>query len=129
VAVALTGVLIGFAASTLGYRYRFLHVPGEGPLQRMDRVLKLTPMQREQIQEVMDGARERVESSRHDFQRNRRQILIDSYTKIRTLLTPEQQRDFDRDFVPPNLRYSGGHHMGTWGDWHECTPNVAPPGR
>lgn len=105
VAVALAaGLAIGFAATTLAYRHNLLRLPGEGPLQRMDRVLKLTPAEKAQIGEVMEDTRAKVQEARRKFQQQRRRLLTDAYVRIRDILTPAQQRDFDRDFVPPNFR-------------------------
>ena len=105
IALALVaGIALGFAGSTLAFRHHILHVPGEGPFQRMDRVLNLTPAQKAQIGEVMEDTRDRIQQERRDFQRQRRKSLVDAYVKIRALLTPDQQQRFDRDFVPPALR-------------------------
>jgi Spy/CpxP family protein refolding chaperone len=95
----LAGVLIGFAGSSLAYRYHWLHTPGEEVVRRMDRMLKLTPAQREQIEETMQQTRDKTEQLRRDFQRQRRELLKQARDQIRGLLTAEQQADFDRHFA------------------------------
>jgi Spy/CpxP family protein refolding chaperone len=98
------GLLVGFAASTLAYRYRILRVPGEPVLMRMSRELKLTPNQRDQIATIMQEARLKVRESRLKVIEQRRHIYLDALAKIRDVLTPEQQAKFDRDFGRPFLR-------------------------
>jgi len=108
VAVALViGGLIGFGATTLSYRYGWLRLPGERPLQRMTRVLKLTPTQREQVEQVMEETRDKVFQTRHNFRSQRRELFVDAYRRIRKLLTPEQQKIFANQFVPPRIREEG----------------------
>jgi hypothetical protein len=105
IAIALVaGLVVGFAGSTLAFRHRLLRIPGEGPFQRMDRVLNLTPAQKAQVGEVMEDTRDKIQQARRDFQRQRRKSLDDAYIKIRGLLTPDQQKRFESEFVPPTLR-------------------------
>jgi len=98
----LAGVLIGFAVSSLAYRYQWLRAPGEGIVQRMDRLLKLTPAQHEQVEDTMLETRDKVEQLRSDFRRQRRQLIRQARERIRASLTPEQQVVFDRDFAQPD---------------------------
>jgi len=113
VTVALVaGLAIGFVATTFVYSSNLLRLPGEGPLQRMDRVLKLTPAEKIQIGEVMEDTRAKVQGARRDFQHQRRKLLLDAYARIRATLTPEQQQTFDRDFVPPNFQPGVDHLQG-----------------
>ena len=110
IAIALVaGLVVGFAGSTLAFRHRLLRIPGEGPFQRMDRVLNLTPSQKAQVGEVMEDTRDKIQQARRDFQRQRRKSLDDAYIKIRGLLTPDQQKRFEREFVPPTLRKEAAH--------------------
>jgi Spy/CpxP family protein refolding chaperone len=103
-AVLLAGLVIGFAGSTLAYRYGWMHVRGRYLLQRMDRELRLTPAQREQIEDLMEGTHEQMHELRLNFRDQRRRLMINTILKIRSLLTPDQQKTFDREFVPPRLR-------------------------
>ncbi len=98
------GLLAGFAASTLAYRYRILRVPGEPVLMRMSRELKLTPDQRDRIATIMQEVRLQVRQSRREMMEQRRHSYMDALSKIRDVLTPEQQARFDRDFGRPFLR-------------------------
>jgi Spy/CpxP family protein refolding chaperone len=104
-AVALAaGLAIGFAGSTLAYRYKLLRVPGGNLAERMNRRLNLNPSQREQIREVMKDTRSQVMELRRKSQHQRRRLMIGAYLKIRAILTPEQQKKFDDEFVPPKFR-------------------------
>jgi len=93
-------LLIGFAASTLAYRYRILHLPGEPIVVRMDRELHLTPAQRSQIRDIMQDTRFKIMQYQRDFRRQRRDAFLQALQQIRGTLTPEQQVLFDRDFLP-----------------------------
>jgi Spy/CpxP family protein refolding chaperone len=103
-ATLVAGLVIGFAGSTLAYRYGWLHVHGRYLLQRMDRELALTPAQHEQIEDVMEGTHEKMHELRLNLRDQRRRLMISTYLKIRSLLTPDQQKTFDSRFVPPRLR-------------------------
>lgn len=70
----MAGLLIGFAASTLAYRYRILRVPFRSPFERMSRELNLTPAQRQQISDVMSDTRKKVIQLRLDSRRQRHQL-------------------------------------------------------
>jgi Spy/CpxP family protein refolding chaperone len=104
IAALLAGLALGFAGTTTAYRYGWLRQPGGGPVDRMSRDLDLTPSQREQVGEVMEDTRARVGHLRREFQKQRRKVLLNAYIEIRSLLTPDQQKRFDRDFVPPRFR-------------------------
>ena len=100
----IAGVAIGFTGSTLAYRYNVLHVPGGNLVERMNRSLSLSPSQREEIVEVMEDTRAEVMQLRRSMQRQRRRLMINTYLKVRGILNPEQQKKFDREFVPPKFR-------------------------
>jgi len=51
--VGISGLLIGFAVSTLAYRYRVLRVPGQSIVERMSRDLQLTPAQRDRVGDIL----------------------------------------------------------------------------
>jgi len=122
---ALSSLLIGFAASTLAYRYRILRVPGQPVFERMNRELGLTGAQRQEIQQIMRETRFKVRSEQHDFVNRRRELFMQAFVQIRAILTPDQQQIFDRDFAPPMFaggirgRRDGGGGMGM--------PPPAPP--
>jgi len=101
-------LLVGFTISTLAYRYHYLRVPGQGVVARMNHDLHLTPAEREQIREIMQDTRLRVMRLRNYFQHARRARLLQAYEQIRATLTPEQQRQFDREFALPAMRPDGG---------------------
>lgn len=104
----LAGLLVGFAGSTLAYRSGLLRVPHEGMVQRMDRMLKLTTAQHEQVLEVLQDSRFKVDQMRREFQHQRTQLLTQAFAQIRGILTPEQQKEFDRSFAAPR-NYAGPH--------------------
>lgn len=112
----LAGLLIGFAASTLAYRYRVLRVPGGNFVERMNRALNLSADQREKIHEIMRDKRARMQDLHREFRQRRRELFLQAHDQIRGVLTPEQQQKFDREFVPPGAR----HH-------HEFQPEQAQP--
>ncbi|HTY55381.1 MAG TPA: periplasmic heavy metal sensor [Candidatus Binataceae bacterium] len=95
------GILVGFAISSVAYRYQWIHIPGEGIVRRMDRVLKLTPAQHEQVEDILFETRDKIEELRGDFRRQRRQLLRHAREQIRASLTPEQQVVFDHNFASP----------------------------
>jgi Spy/CpxP family protein refolding chaperone len=104
VVALIAGVAIGFTGSTLAYRYNVLHVPGGNLVERMNRSLSLSPSQREEIVDVMEDTRAEVMQLRRSMQRQRRRVMITTYLKVRGILNPEQQKKFDREFVPPKFR-------------------------
>jgi len=91
----VTGLAVGFGSATLTYRYGLLPLPGERPLQRMARVLLLTPAQREQIRAIMHETRGQIGAARNNFEQQRHAIFLNAYMRIHALLTPSQQRIFD----------------------------------
>jgi len=96
-------LLIGFTLSTLAYRYRYLRVPGQSVVARMNRDLHLTAAEREQILEIMQDTRLRVMQLRGHFVHARRRLLLQAYEQIRATLTPAQQEQFDREFALPAM--------------------------
>src|SRR5437764_5340212 len=94
----LLGLLIGYAATTVAYSNHWIRIRGQRAIARMDRRLKLTPAQREKIEEVMRETRARTEQLRHEFHSRRTSVIRGARDEIRSLLTPEQQDDYDRFF-------------------------------
>lgn len=103
-AIALVaGAAIGFAASTLSYRYHWLRPPGEQPFDRMSRSLGLSDLQRAQMLAVLQETRRELVQARLDFEAAKRHLMVEAYLRSRALLDPNQQRKFDRKFVPREL--------------------------
>jgi hypothetical protein len=98
-----SGILVGFAASTIAYRLQLLRVPANGVVQRMDRDLHLTPAQKSRIVEVLDNTRAHIGELRDRFESQRQQALNDAFSQIRASLTPAQQHDFDRLYNPSGI--------------------------
>ena len=112
VVIAVVGLAIGFASSSLAYRYRWLSVPHQPFIERMQRELNLTPSQREQILQIIQDTRFKVENLRYEFQRQRREQLTQARARVRELLSPKQQEKFDREFKPPPEREHEGRMHG-----------------
>lgn len=93
---AIAGLLIGFTASTLAYRFRILRVPHHSMVARLSEQLKLTPVQRDKIGKISDHLRDKMADLRKGIHKQRRQTLDESYDEIRAVLTPEQRAEFDR---------------------------------
>jgi len=111
VVIAVAGLAIGFAASSLAYRYRWLGVPRGPFIERMQHELNLTPAQRDQILQIINETRAKVMSLREEFKHQRHETMLQARTRVRALLTPEQQEKFDRDFRPPDHDHEGGPGM------------------
>ena len=107
--VGVSGLLIGFAVSTLAYRYRVLRVPGQSIVERMSRDLQLTPAQRDRVGDILRESRFKVREQQLDYQKHRHQIFWQALSQVREMLTPEQQKTFDREFSRPWLMHSGEH--------------------
>ena len=125
VAVAVAGLAIGFAASSFAYRYRWLGVPRGPFIERMQHELKLTPVQRDQILQIINETRSKVMNLREEFRHQRRETMLQARARVRALLTPEQQEKFDREFRPPPERdrdRGSGMHDGGGGS-HEGGPH------
>jgi hypothetical protein len=110
--VGVSGLLIGFAVSTLAYRYRVLRVPGQSIVERMSRELQLTPAQRDRVGDILRESRFKVREQQLDYQKHRHQIFWQALSQVREMLTPEQQKIFDREFSRPWMMHSGEHEHG-----------------
>ncbi len=122
--VGASCLLIGFALSTLAYRYRYLRVPGGGLIDRMNHELNLTPAQRDRIGDILRDTRFKVMQARQDFDHRRHQLFWDGLGQVRAVLTPDQQKIFDRDFTHPWAHH--GHGDADGGD-HMPPEEGAPP--
>jgi Spy/CpxP family protein refolding chaperone len=125
VAVAAASLAIGFAASSLAYRYGWLGIGRRPFIERMQRKLNLTPTQREQIIGIINETRAKVMNLRDEFQHQRRETMRQARARVRALLTPEQQEKFDREFRPP---YARDHEGGPGPHEGEGGPQGAPRG-
>jgi Spy/CpxP family protein refolding chaperone len=129
VVIAVAGLAIGFAASSLAYRYRWLGVPRGPFIDRMQHELNLTPTQRDQILQIINETRAKVTSLREEFQRQRHETMLQARARVRALLTPEQQEKFDREFRPHDHDHEGGPgtHDGEGGPHDESHQSGPPP--
>ena len=110
--VGISGLLIGFAVSTLAYRYRVLRVPGQSIVERMSRDLQLTPAQRDRVGDILRESRFKVREQQLAYQKQRHQIFWQALGQVREMLTPEQQKIFDREFARPWMMRTGEHEHG-----------------
>jgi len=124
--VGVSCLLIGFAVSTLAYRYRYLRVPGGGLIERMNHELNLTPAQRDRVGDILRDTRFKVTQARQDFEHRRHELFWDGLGQVRGVLTPEQQKIFDRDFTQSWAHRGHGGGGGDGGD-HMPPEEGAPP--
>ena len=86
----IAGLLVGFASTTVLYRYRVLRVPGEPILQRLDRELHLTPPERRQIHQIIrethGKVRERRRRTHNEFRHERQELFREAYGRVRAVL-------------------------------------------
>jgi len=97
----VAGLIIGGVGATVAFRHRWIGYPGESAIDRMARLIDLTPAEYDEVNKVMVDTRDKVELLKRDFQRQRRLQVLAALTQIRGLLDPAQQAQFDRYFVPP----------------------------
>lgn len=107
--IGVSCILIGFALSTLAYRYHYLHAPGGGLIDRMNRELHLTPAQSDRVADILRDTRFKVMQARQDYVHRRHQLFWQGLSDVRGVLTPEQQKTFDSDFAQP---WEHRHHGG-----------------
>lgn len=108
----------------MAYREHYLHVPGSGLIERMNLELNLTPAQRDQIGDILRDTRFKVMKSRQDFDHQRHTLFWQGLGQVRGVLTPDQQKIFDRDFTHPWEHHGHDGHYGDDADDHE---GGAPP--
>ena len=125
VVVGFSCLLIGFAISTLAYRYRYLRVPGGGFVERMIRDLNLTPAQRDHVGDIVRDTRFKVMQARRDYDHQRHNLFWQGLGQIRGVLTPDQQKTFDQEFTHPWIHHGHGHDGDDNGD--QMTPEESPP--
>jgi Spy/CpxP family protein refolding chaperone len=99
----------------MAYRYHYLHVPGGGLIERMNRELNLTPAQSDRIADILRDTRFKVMQARQDYVHRRHQMFWQGMSDVRGILTPDQQKIFDRDFTQP-WEHHHGHHGVDEGD-------------
>lgn len=114
------GVLIGFAGGRVYSLYRLLD-RGRGPevirtrlLHHLDRELKLTAQQHDQIAAIMDRHHKRMMEITEGIRPQMRQEIESANREIEAVLTPEQRTKYDamrmrlERFIPAHGRRRGG---------------------
>jgi Spy/CpxP family protein refolding chaperone len=126
--VGVSCLLIGFALSTMAYRYRYLRVPGGGLIERMNHELNLTPAQSDRIADILRDTRFKVMQAHMDYVHQRHQMFWQGMNEVREVLTPEQQKIFDRDFTRPWEEHQEHHGHGEhYGAENMLPGESAPP--
>jgi Spy/CpxP family protein refolding chaperone len=123
--VGVSCLLIGFAISTLAYRYRYLRVPGGGLIERMNRELHLSPAQSDRIADILRDTRFKVMQAHQDYVHQRHQLFWQGMSDIRSTLTPEQQKIFDSEFSRPWEEHH--HEHGEHGTIERLLREQGPP--
>jgi hypothetical protein len=124
--IGVSCLLIGFALSTMAYRYRYLRVPGGGIIDRMNRDLNLTPAQRDRVGDILRDTRFKVTQARRDFDHQRHNLFWQGLGQIRGVLTPDQQKIFDSEFTQPWAHGGHGDH-GDHDDYDQSPPEQGAP--
>ena len=106
--------LAGFAGGVVATRmvvrqmaYEAAHPVGSsaGKVEaNLDRRLRLTDDQRQQIHEILKLSREKLRDVREEFQPQFNAVVFDARTNISNILKPEQQRRFEQ-FLADNRQF------------------------
>lgn len=95
----------------------------ERMLRRFGRDLDLTPEQQEQIRQILEESREAMLKVRRDVHGRFEALSRNTRIKIRDILTPEQQKEYDE------LTERFRHRMEReWGRRRRPPPPGGPPG-
>src|SRR5260370_18083070 len=78
-------------------------------VERMGRDLQLTPAQRDVVGDSLRESRFKVREQQLAYQKQRHQIFWQALGQVREMLTPEQQKIFDREFARPWMMRTGEH--------------------
>ena len=116
----VAGALIGFAGGRVYSIYRLLDRGRRSPeamrnriLGHLDKELKLTPQQHDQIGAIMDRHHQRIEQISQSVRPQIRQELDNANREIESVLTPEQRTKYDAmrmrmdRFMPGHRRHGG----------------------
>ncbi|CAN5470016.1 hypothetical protein BH23ACI1_BH23ACI1_02600 [soil metagenome] len=85
--------------------------PPERLIERLDRVLRLTPDQRARVEEIFDARGAQLEVVQREVVARAQQEQRELQAEIRTVLTPQQQERFDR-WLAEAPRGRGGRGRG-----------------
>src|SRR5882724_1365011 len=101
--------LAGFAGGVVATRivvrqmvaYAIAHPAGAGGKVEatLDRKLRLTKEQREQVHEILKDSRDRLRVVREEYQPQFNAIVLEARTNITALLKPDQQQRFEQFLV------------------------------
>ncbi|HZC44845.1 MAG TPA: hypothetical protein VE243_00130 [Candidatus Acidoferrum sp.] len=91
-------------------------------IERMFGELDLTAAQRDRVGDILRDTRFKVMQARQDYEHKRHELFWQGLGQIRGVLTPEQQKLFDRDFTQPWEHRHGDHD----GEGHMSAEEGAP---
>ena len=77
-------------------------------LRHFTQNLDLTPEQEQQIKQILDDSREQMTAQRREINRGMEDMLGATRSKIRKVLTPEQQEKYDKTFKRFERRWRRG---------------------
>jgi Spy/CpxP family protein refolding chaperone len=127
------GVVSGALGAHLYYARALERPPGPPPFfaplmgPRLERMLDLTPVQRDEVRIILEESRRDAEALRGDLAPRLRELMERSHRRIDELLTPEQRRRFDelrRSHRRREERFLGGRG----GRRHQHRPGPPPHG-
>lgn len=93
-AIALGGVVLAQGGPGRGGPWHG-HAGGTFGLEHMTKTLNLTADQQAKVQPILDQAKPQIVAIHKDAMQKTHAIMEDTMSKIRPLLTPEQQKKFD----------------------------------
>jgi len=96
-------------------------------VQLLERQLRLTPDQREQIDRIMAEGQERVRALRSGIEPGLRKELQQTREQIRAVLTPEQREQFEQMMKRSPRRIERGEPPDRPERRYRETPNPPPP--
>ncbi len=99
--VCLTGIVLGTGVGWWAGRDLFPRRWGweqryQRMLERFSSELKLTPEQKDRVKVLLEAKRQKMETLRAEARPRYEEVRISTQTEIRKLLSPEQQKRFDR---------------------------------
>ena len=108
------GVLCGVLGSGMYFKNRVEHFQEAGPharkemlMQRLTHQLNLTPQQQEKIAAIFDDMREQLFKLRKEMKPGHERIREHGHARIKAILSPEQQKQFDEMSARLRKRHHG----------------------
>jgi Spy/CpxP family protein refolding chaperone len=97
--IFICGIAVGFVAHGFIAHARFARMNPEKRVERMlnrlEKKLKLTPEQKEQVSSILNASRQKVDGLHNEVRPRFESIRSETDAQIRAVLTPDQQKGFD----------------------------------